>query len=426
MRNQAWSAQGIAAAIGWFSGGGVRRFGSSAEIVADHGSGSYVYESSGSRYLDAVSGFGVASLGHCHPRWVESVTSQAARLGVTPLYTEELAKYLAALAEALPPRLNKTALFSGGAEAVEVAIRLAQRATGRRGILTFEGSFHGKTLGVRYSDDAGGVESELIGPAWLRSAPFPACERHDPLAYAGCEEPVTEALAAIERRDLDEVGAVLIEPVQGTAGNIPPRRGLHAALRRLCDERGWLLLFDEMITGFGRTGLTFGFESFGVEPDVLILGKGLGGGYPLSAVCSSADLWKAASLDHPSATATSYGGNPIACAAGMATLEIITDGQFLASVAQASRQAAERLRELSTSPRVAWPRGIGLMLGFDLVDAESGALASPVNCLQVVRDCRDRGLLIAADVPRVRLSPPLTISPGEVDELFDVLTEVLA
>src|SRR5205807_1481028 len=137
--------------------------------------------------------------------------------------------------------------------------------------------------------------------------------------------PLAEDIAAIAARvDLDDVAAVLVEPVLGTSGNLPPKRGFLAALRTLCDDRDWLLIYDESITGFGRTGELFAFQAFGAEPDVLVLGKGLGGGFPLSAVCARAELWERSALGAPSATSSSYGGNPIACAAGAITLEIVT------------------------------------------------------------------------------------------------------
>jgi 4-aminobutyrate aminotransferase / (S)-3-amino-2-methylpropionate transaminase / 5-aminovalerate transaminase len=413
--------------IARLGGGGVRRIARSADIVVNRGSGSYLY-GEGVRYLDLVSGYGVASLGHCHPQWVDAVVAQANQLTVTPLHTAELARYLDALARVLPPRLGRTALFSGGAEAVEAAIRLVQTATDRRAVLTFRDSFHGKTSGVRYSADPGAAEAQSLGPGWLRSERFPACDSHGPTTYAQCEEPPGDITAFLsEAAHSEPLAAVLVEPVLGTAGNIPPKRPFLAALRQACDELGALLVFDESITGFGRTGELFAFEYFGVEPDVLILGKGLGGGFPLSAVCAASAVWDGSALSVPSACSSSYGGNPLACAAGLATLEIVTSGEFLGQVRTVGALAAARLEQLAAaSPYVARPRGVGLMLGFDLMDPTTGELAPEGFCDEVFRDCRDRGLLLAVDVPRVRLSPPLTLTSAEAGELFDVLFEVLA
>jgi 4-aminobutyrate aminotransferase-like enzyme len=400
-----------------------------AGVVVSRGEGSHVFGEDGERYLDAVSGFGVASLGHSHPRWVEAVLAQADRLVVNPFYGPELAEYVRALSTLLPQRLEQVALYSGGAEAVEAAIRLAQTSQGKSGVVTFRPGFHGKTsVGVRYSSDPTSDEARLLGPDWYRVFDFPACEQHDAISYPECRESAKETLAQIIAcSDLDEVGTVLVEPVIGTAGNIPPRRQFLAELRKLCEERGWALVFDELITGFGRTGSLFAFEEFGAIPDVVVLGKGIGGGIPMSAVCASEERWEASALSAPESTSSSFGGNPLACVAGLATLEILTEDGFMAKVKSVSEIARLRLRELAdASARVARPRGLGLMLGFDLIDPDTGSLASEPECHTTFRACRDRGLLILADVPRVRISPPLTISAAEVDELFNVLFEVLA
>ncbi|MGN6254375.1 MAG: class-III pyridoxal-phosphate-dependent aminotransferase [Solirubrobacterales bacterium] len=414
-------------AIRRFAGGGRRRIAQSADLVVERGEGPFLYGAGGRRYLDAVSGYGVASLGHSHPRWVEAVVAQAGRLAVTPLDTEELARYLSALAGVLPSHLDRVALFSGGAEAVEVALRLAQTASGKPGVLAFRDSFHGKTAAVRYSGDPTAAEGEALGVDWMRTACFPACRQHDAVSYPSCEESAEISLSALaERDDLEDVGVVVIEPILGTAGNIPPQRRFLQGLRRFCDERGWLLVLDESITGFGRLGTLFGFEYFDVEADVVVLGKGLGGGFPLSAVCACAQLWERSALGVPSGTSSSYGGNPLACAAGLATLEIVTSDSFLPRVREVAAHAAVRLRQLAErSAEVARPRGVGLMLGFDLVQSESDTLVERERCLAIFRECRDRGLLLAADVPRVRISPPLTLGLEEADQMFDVLEEVL-
>lgn len=420
-------SRSVIAAIAAHAGGGPRPMAEAAGVVITRGEGPYLYDDADTRLLDAVSGYGVASLGHSHPKWVEAVVAQAGRLGVTSLYTRELADYLTSLASVLPPTMSEIALSSTGVEAVEMSIRLAQTARGRPGILTFEDGFHGKTAAVRYTRHPRSDEARSLAPPWSRSATFPACDHHDAVDYVTCREPVEEDIASIAgRADLDDVAAVLVEPVLGTAGNIAPKRSFLAALRELCRERGWLLIFDESITGFGRTGDLFAFETFAVEPDILVLSKGLGGGFPLSAVCAAPDLWAGSALSAASATSSSYGGNPIACAAGAITLEIVTDAGFMAQVRSTSAQAALRLRHLGeASGQIARPRGVGLMLGFDLINADTGALASATCCDTVFRTCRDRGLLVAANVPRVRLSPPLTVTAAEIDFLFDVLSDVL-
>ena len=379
-----------------YAGGEVRRIATVAEVTIIEGQGSYLIDNRQRRYLDFVSGYGVSALGHANPHWLEAVTRQVGRLCVSPFHNPVRASYLERLAEILPPELGRTSLFSGGAEAVEAAVRLAQQATGRDGVLAFRSAFHGKTAGVRF---AGGAEGKRTGlaPSWLHHAKFPACRSHSASRYEVCEESPGLSWARLgERPDLAEVGCVLVEPVLGTAGNIPPQRRFLSELRAVCDDRGWLLIFDESQTGFGRTGRMFASDLFGVVPDIMVTCKGMGGGFPLSGVAASPDLWSAGSLDRPSATSTSFGGNPLACAAGTAVLDVLTQPSFLGDMRRVALLLAEGLDELAaTSPYVSWSRGVGMMLGFDLVDPQTGDQADPSFCGQVFRRCRDRGLLLA-------------------------------
>jgi 4-aminobutyrate aminotransferase-like enzyme len=427
VRGAGRSARRALDAIARFLGGGPRPYAEAAGIVVERGKGSYLYDTAGSRYLDTVSGFGVAGLGHSHPHWVKAVVEQAERLGVAPLDTVDLGCYLEALGGVLPAGLEQIALYSGGAEAVEMAVRLGQTYSGHAGVLAFREGFHGKTAALRYIRNPSADEAGWLGPKWLRSADFPPCEKHDALDYGSCQESAAELIGALRaREDLGDVGVVLVEAIQGTAGNIVPARRFLPELRELCDERGWVLILDEAITGFGRLGQLFGCEAFDVRPDVIVLSKGLGGGFPLSAVCTSPAFWRDSALGLPSGTTTTFGGNPLACAAGMATLEIVTGEGFLEGVRDVSALAALRLRELTNdSLRVSRPRGVGLMLGFDLIDPESGELASSSSCHAVARTCREMGMLTVAQVPRVRITPPLTVSRTEIEEMFQIFREAL-
>jgi 4-aminobutyrate aminotransferase-like enzyme len=304
-----------------------------------------------------------------------------------------------------------------------MALHLTRSASDRAAVL----SLHGKAPGSRYLCGSRPTDADRHSPFWLRGAALPLCEGHDAIDYGECEEPIAAAIAAIASRpDLDDIGAVLVEPVLGSVGNFLPRRGFLAALSDLCREREWLLIFDESLTGFGRTGELFAFGTFGVEPDVVVLGRGLGGGFPFSAVCASRALWDESALGAPPAV-TTRGDLPLAAAAAGAALAIIAEPGFLERIRTVGTHAAWRLRELAdSSPRIARPRGIGLMLGFDLLDPGSGDLASPRECEAVFRACRDRGALIAATAPRIRLTPSLTLSLEEADRLFDVIGEVTA
>ena len=193
----------------------------------------------------------------------------------------------------LPTGLDRTALYSGGTEAVEVAIRLAQSATGRRHVVSFTTGFHGKSAGTRYTGRRYAEERAWLGLDWIHDVAYPACTEHDALGYDRCEDAGEAELAELDRlaTGLDGgVAAVIVEPILGTAGNRPPQRRFLAALRELCSRRGWLLILDESITGMGRLGTWFAAGWYGVDPDILILGKAIGGGYPLSGVAAPARL----------------------------------------------------------------------------------------------------------------------------------------
>ncbi len=411
-----------------YAGGGVRRIAAKAGLSIVEGEGSYLIDDRRHRYLDFVSGYGVAALGHGHPRWVDAVTEQARSLCVSPFHNPARADYLTRLAAVLPSGLTHTALFSGGAEAVEAALRMTQRATGRDGVLAFNSAFHGKTVGVRFAGGAYEEERASLDVNWLRHAVYPACRSHSASHYDDCQEVPSDLLQELAKRpDLAGIGSVIVEPVLGTAGNIPPQRHFLSRLRALCDDRGWLLVFDESQTGFGRTGPMFASDRFGVIPDVLVMGKGMGGGFPIGGVAASPELWAAASLDRPSATSSSFGANPLACAAGGAVLDVLTRPSFGSDARRVGALLADGLDELAAvSSYVSWSRGMGMMLGFDIVDPHTDRPADRELCGSLFRRCRDSGLLLAADVPRVRLSPPLTLSDEEAEQALEILFEVLA
>jgi 4-aminobutyrate aminotransferase-like enzyme len=220
---------------------------------------------------------------------------------------------------------------------------------------------------------------------------------------------------------------VIVEPVLGTAGNRPPQRRFLAGLRAVCDDRGWLLIVDESITGFGRLGRTFAVDWFDVRPDILVLGKAMGGGYPLSGVAAPSSLWDASLFAQPSATSSSYGANPLACAAGIAVLDVLEAPGFDDQVKRTASRLAEGIVGLeAASPFVARNRGLGMMLGFDLVDPATGELAGSDLCLRLFHRCLDAGILIVGDVPEVRLNPPLILTEQGADEAITALRDALA
>ena len=422
-------AAGVADTVRRRGGGGPRRIAESAGLVVTHGDGPYLVTSEGRRLLDFATAMGVAAIGHGNAVWTEAVSRQAGRLAACVLHTPEHAAYLERLAAVLPKGVDRVALYSGGSEAVEVAVRLAQSASGKRDLISFASGFHGKTTGVRFSGGRFPEEQVSLGVDWVHSLPYPRCTRHDVLTYPGCPEDGAEALAALEELSagLDGVAAVIVEPVLGTAGNRPPQRHFLTGLRALCDRRGWLLIADESITGFGRLGTNFAVDWFGVRADIVVLGKAIGGGYPLSGVAAPSALWDASLFAQPSATSSSYGANPLACAAGLAVLDVVTAPGFLDNVGRVGRVLAEGIAALeASSPYVSRARGVGMMLGFDLVDPATGELASAELCLRLFRRCLDEGILIVGDVPEVRLNPPLVLTGEGAGEAVAALHGALA
>jgi 4-aminobutyrate aminotransferase-like enzyme len=419
----------VAQTVRRLGGGGPRRIAESAGLVVTHGEGPYLVTDTGRRLMDFATAMGVAAIGHGNPVWSEAVATQARRLAACVLHTPEHAEYLERLAAFLPRGVDRVALYSGGAEAVEVAVRLAQSVSGHRDLISFSSGFHGKTTGVRFSGGRFPEERVRLGVDWVHSLPYPRCELHDALTYPACEEDGADALADLDSRvaELAGIAAVIVEPVLGTAGNRPPQRRFLRGLRALCDQRGWLLIVDESITGFGRLGRNFAVDWFDIRPDIVILGKAIGGGYPLSGVAAPGALWDASLFAQPSATSSSYGANPLACAAGNAVLEVITAPGFLDQVNSTALRLAEGIGALETeSPYVRRNRGVGMMLGFDLVDPSTGALATPELSLRLFRRCLEEGILIVGDVPEVRLNPPLVLTQAGADEAIAALRRALA
>ena len=309
------SAPTVADTIRRFGGGGPRRIAESAGVLVDHGEGSHLVTTDGQRLLDFATAMGVAAIGHAHPVWVSAVQRQAERLAACVLHTREHADYLERLATVLPAGVDRVALYSGGSEAVEVAVRLAQSITGHRNVISFTTGFHGKTTAVRFTGGRYEDERRRLDLDWVHHVKYSHCIEHDAVTYDECEDEGALNILELDARagKINGVAAVIVEPVLGTAGNRPPQRRFLQRLRALCDARRWLLIVDESITGFGRLGTPFASEYFGVTPDILVLGKAIGGGFPLSGVASSSDIWDRSLYAEMSATSSSYGFNPLAC-----------------------------------------------------------------------------------------------------------------
>jgi predicted acetylornithine/succinylornithine family transaminase len=367
-------------------------------VALVEGRGSRVVDVDGREYVDLTAGWGVCSIGHCHPALVDAIRKQAGRLMQTTnlFYTLPQLDLAETLAGLTPESITRSFFTNSGTEAIEGALKLAHRATGRRKYVSTENSFHGRTLGAL----------SVIGQTKHRD-PYRA------LLPEGVVVPFGDLVAA-ERAIDGETAAFIVEPVQGEGGVIPAPEGYLRGLRELCDSKGALLILDEIQTGVGRTGRMFALEHDEVVPDVLALGKGLGGGFPVAAfMCTEAVAATVKPGDHGG----TYVGNPLACAAASAVLEVVQEDKLVERAAKLGARLSGRLRAFAEAiPGVTrGVRGRGLLVGLVLADADAAAT--------LPRRALAAGVLTNVTAGNVlRLFPALNI-PEE--ELFGALETVL-
>jgi acetylornithine/N-succinyldiaminopimelate aminotransferase len=369
-----------------------------------HAEGSWIHATDGRRYLDLIAGIGVSALGHGNPAVLAAIAAQSQRHLHVMVYGEYVieaqAKLAAGLAEALPPSLGRIYFTNSGAEAIEGALKTARKHTGRAGFVAFDGAYHGDTMAAL----------ALMGNAVFRApfAPLPGPVRHLPYNDSS-------GLAAID----ETVAAVVIEPVQAEGGVRIPDREFIMALRERCDSVGTLLIFDEVLTGFGRTGRLFALEHFGVMPDIIVLAKALGGGLPLGAFCGRDELIGKLAHDPPLGHITTFGGHPLSCAAGLASLELIIGGRLWECADRAGAQLRTALSQLVGEEIVAI-RGLGALVGIEF------ATASWAH--RFVAETIARGVIVnwTLNADRVvRVAPPLTIKADEIAFGINVMRSAL-
>lgn len=374
-------------------------------FVVARAEGTTVWDAHGRAYLDLLAGMGVANVGHSHPEVVAAIERQAREYLHVAVYGELVQRPQVALARRLaaltPPGLEVTYFTNSGAEAVEGALKTARKFTRRPGVVAFEGSFHGDTLGAL-----------SIGGNPVYRTPF------EPLMPEVTFLPFGE-VGALDRID-DSVAAVVVEPVQGEGGvRIPPAEFL-PALRRRCDAVGALLVADEVITGFGRTGTLFAVEHWRVEPDLLVVAKALGGGMPLGAFIGRAQVMETLQRDPPLAHVTTFGGHPVCCAAGLAALEVIVRDGLAARAMRVGREWLATLRGFCGGALTS-VRGLGLLLALEFAD--------PGTTRRFAAECLARGLILNWTLHRdtvVRIAPPLTIGAAEVEQATTAMRDALA
>lgn len=395
------------------------------------GEGSWVTTADGDRYLDLTSGIAVTSTGHSHPKVVAAIQEQAAKFvhAQVNCYTHPLLEPLAAhLAEITPDGIDTFFFTNSGAEATEAAVKLAKQATGRPNVIVFEGSFHGRThltMAMTTSKTVYRAGHAPLPPG-VFVAPFPRS-----LGDGSLDDRVDAALDAVRHLLLTqtapaETAAMILEPVLGEGGYEPAPARFLLGLREICDEHGIVFVADEVQSGFGRTGRMFAVEHSGLRPDVIVMAKGIASGFPLAAVGASADLMARWPVGSHGGT---YGGNPMGCAAALATIEVLTAEGFLDGVNDRGDQLRAGLARLAAEHAViADVRGPGLMVAAELRDPATGA-PDAARTAAVIDHCRteSRVLLMNAGTYGnvIRFMAPLVITADEMSIVVDALTAAL-
>jgi acetylornithine/LysW-gamma-L-lysine aminotransferase len=365
-------------------------------LALARGRGCTVWDDTGRSYIDATSGQGVALLGHCHPAVVAAIAEQAETLVTCPeiFYNGLRAGLYTLLSTILPPELNRYFLCNSGAEANEGALKVAALLTGRSQIVAAKQAFHGRTMGA-------------LALTWNPKyrEPFEQWT-----SKAVTHVPFND-LAAADQAITDQTAGVIVEVVQGEGGVYVADMDYLRGLRRLCDERGALLIIDEIQTGLGRTGRWFAFEHADIIPDIVTLGKGLAGGVPMGAVC-----WRESLGTLPQGThGTTFGGNPLACAAALASLSTLCSENLPARAAEMGEWLLDELRAIK-HPQIRDVRGLGLIVGVELRS----------RVTPVLKNLQDRGVLaLPAGFNVLRLLPPLIITPNELEQVVTAIRESL-
>jgi 4-aminobutyrate aminotransferase/(S)-3-amino-2-methylpropionate transaminase len=397
-------------------------------VFADKARNAEIWDVEGNRYIDLGTGIAVVGTGHNHPKVIAAVTAQLERFShtcfqVTPydVYVR-LAERLNKAAPGATPK--KTIFINTGAEAVENAVKIARKHTGRSGVIAFSGAFHGRTM-------MGMALTGKVVPYKAGFGPFPAEVFHMPfpVEYHGVSvEDSLEAIDTLFRSDVEpsRIAAMIVEPVQGEGGFYPAPTEFLQALRRLCDQHGIVLIIDEVQTGFGRTGTLFACEQAGVEPDLMPVAKSIAGGFPLAGVIGKADIMD--SVD-PGGLGSTYGGSPIGCAAGLAVLDVIEEEDLCARARAIGEQIAAWAADLQSKTNVIGQvRATGAMSAIELVQNGEAGKPDAELTKAIAGEALARGVLLLTCGVRgnvIRFLPPLTIEPELLAEALDIVGDVM-
>jgi len=409
---------------------GIQGIALSSKLAIEKGAGCYITDADGNRYLDFNVGVSVASLGYSHPKYVKAVGEQLAQVTVGSFTSRARLALLKLIAQIAPEGLTRTQLFSSGAEAVEAAFRLAKSITKKKQIFGFWGGYHGKTAGtlplslVDWKHDTGPY------PPGYHQAPYADCYRCPfDLKPESCGLACVEHLRKqIKETAKNDVAAVIAEPIQGTAGNIVPPDGFIQSIRDVAREAGAIYISDEMITGFGRTGYAFGVNHDKVIPDIMTVGKAMGSGFPVSGVITTDAHAQAKPWSLPSASSSSYGGNPLASAATLVTVQTILEDKLIENSRNVGKILLDGLKALQSKyDCIGDVRGRGLLIGMDLVkDRKTKEPLPKALCEKFFFEGLKRGFIAMSYSPRVRIHPPLLLSEAEAREGLAIMDECFA
>ncbi len=401
-------------------------------FVMDHGKGTEVWDVDGNRFLDFAAGIAVAATGHSHPTVVKAIQDQAEKfLHISSDFYHEAWINLAEKLASIAPFEEEAVCFmtNSGTESVEGAIKLARYHTGRNNFIGFLGGFHGRTLGAVTFTASKYQYHKGFGPLMngVTHAPFP--DPYHPMLHAVPGEDYGETIVRyIEEQILDKilapdsVAGILVEPIQGEGGYIVPPPGFFPALRKLCDKHGILLIADEVQSGMGRTGKWWAIENFGVEPDIITSAKGIASGVPFGAVIARKSVMTWPKGSH----GNTYGGNPLACSASLATINLI-ENEYLSNTNDTGNYAIQKLKEIqSRHPSIGEVRGMGFMIGVEFVKDHTTKKPDADLRNRVEELAFERGLLLlGCGKSVIRISPPLCTTKEQIDEGLNIFEEAV-
>ncbi len=400
------------------------------DIVADHGEGVYIYDSEGNKYLDFTSGIGVTNTGHCHPRIVSAIKNQADSLifgQMNIVVHNPVLDLVGKLQKIVPAGLDRFFFANSGAEAVEASVKLAKQATGRPNVVVFQGSFHGRThltMSMTTSKTVYRAGYQPLVPG-IFVTPYPYS------FYYGWDDDTTSQFAVKELERLlksqtapKETACIIIEPVLGEGGYVVPPRGFIKTLREICDEYGILLIADEIQSGFGRTGKYFAIDHEGISPDIMVMAKGLASGMPLSGIAYKHELEKNWIKGSHGGT---YGGNPVCCAAAVATIEVLEEEKLVENASVRGKQLLDGLLAIQKKDgRIGDVRGLGLMIATEFTKDNE---VDPKTAKAVIKEAAARNLLLLSCGTFgniVRWIPPLIVSEKQINDALKIFEDSLS